>query len=84
MPTYVYRCPNCGLEREIVRRVAERNDPPRCLGCGEDMMLKLAAPLFKFAGRVTKGGGPDRFTADMMGIPLKELPDDMKASAPLA
>lgn len=83
MPTYVYRCPNCGTERELVRRINERNDPPLCLGCGEEMMLKVAAPLFKFKGRVTPGGGPDRFTADMMGIPLKELPADLRADAPL-
>jgi hypothetical protein len=38
----------------------------------------LAAPLFKIGGKVTPGGGPDKFTADMLGIPLKELPSGLK------
>lgn len=42
------------------------------------MQRMVSAPLFKFAGRVTPGGGPDRLTADMLGIPLKELPDGLK------
>ena len=83
MPTYLYKCPNCGTEREVMRRIGERNDPVPCLGCDEEMILKLTPPLLKFPGRVVQGGGPDRFTADMMGIPLKELPADMRADAPL-
>lgn len=78
MPTYVYRCPECGLTVESVRRIAERDDLPKCLGHGF-MEKVVGAPLFKFAGRVTPGGGPDRFTADMLGVPLKELPDGLKS-----
>ena len=46
--------------------------------CNKPMQKVIGAPLFKFAGRVTPGGGPDRFTADMLGIPLKELPEGLK------
>lgn len=77
MPTYTYRC-RCGLSLEMARPVDERNVLPRCMGCDEDMPLQVAAPLFRFAGRVTPGGGPDKFTADMLGIPLKELPSGLK------
>jgi hypothetical protein len=40
---------------------------------------KLAAPMGRMWGVVPKGGGPDRFTADALGIPLKDLPKDLKA-----
>ena len=79
MPTYVYRCPDCGLTVELVRRVAERDMVTKCSADGAVMEKVIGAPLFKFAGRVTPGGGPDRFTADMLGIPLKELPDGLKS-----
>jgi putative FmdB family regulatory protein len=79
MPTYDYQCPYCTLHVEMVRPIAERDVLPRCIACDCDMPKMLSAPLFKFAGQVTPGGGPDRFTADMLGIPLKELPTELKA-----
>lgn len=81
MPTYGYAC-TCGLLLEMVRSIDERNILPRCVGCQQEMHRVLAAPLFKFAGRVTPGGGPDRFTADVLGIPLKELPEGLKTPEP--
>ncbi len=78
MPTYDYRCPNCGTRHSLVRRIAERDELPTC-DCGREMERMIGAPLLKFAGRITPGGGPDRFTADMLGIPLKELPGSLKA-----
>lgn len=80
IPTYLYRCLRCGLTQELVRPIAERDDLPLCPEHPRTHMEKIVgAPLFKFAGRVTPGGGPDRFTADMLGIPLKELPDGLKS-----
>lgn len=80
MPTYVHVCQTCGMSQEVVRRIAERDLPLPCVICPETNTKRLVgAPLFKFAGRVTPGGGPDRFTADMLGIPLKELPDGLKS-----
>ena len=32
MPTYVYSCPICRKRQEAVRRIAERDDAPRCCG----------------------------------------------------
>jgi hypothetical protein len=42
------------------------------------MQRLLGAPLFRFKGRVTPGGGPDKFTADMLGMRLDELPAGLR------
>lgn len=77
MPTYGFACV-CGATKDRVRRIAERDLPLYCDRCSHPMQRQLDAPLFKFTGRVTPGGGPDRLTADMLGIPLKELPEGLK------
>jgi len=30
MPSYLYRCPNCGTEHSITARMEEARIPPRC------------------------------------------------------
>ena len=77
MPVYGYIC-LCGANADMVRRVNERDMLPRCVNCNREMQRELSAPLFRFAGRIVEGGGPDRFTADVLGIPLKELPEGLK------
>ncbi len=32
MPTYLYACPICRKRQEAVRRIADRDDSPRCCG----------------------------------------------------
>lgn len=81
MPIFDYYCEDCKSTKEYT--VKNWDDVVFCENCGHQPERLVSAGTFKFAGRVVQGGGPDRFTADMMGIPLKELPDDMKASAPL-
>jgi len=76
--TYDFFCKPCGLSTTFAVPIDDRDSQP-CPYCKSTLERKLAAPLFKFTGRITKGGGPDRFTADMMGIPLKELPDGLKS-----
>lgn len=77
MITYEYCCPKCkGLEAKLVP-LHERDDQ-RCRFCGALTVRQMAAPMVRIAGRVVSGGGPDRFTADMLGIPLKELPESLK------
>lgn len=44
MPTYVYRCPICRKSQEAVRRIAERDDSPRCCG-GVLAERRIVAPL---------------------------------------
>lgn len=77
MPVYGYAC-ICGLKQDLIRSIGERDEPVRCVGCDQEMQRQLDAPLFRFAGRVTPGGGMDRFTADMIGVPLKDLPEGLK------
>jgi putative FmdB family regulatory protein len=77
VPIYDYFCPGCGTTEERHVRVEYRDDQ-RCLACLSWLERQVAAPLGRIAGRVVQGGGPDRFTADVLGIPLKDLPDGLK------
>ena len=73
MPTYEFACARCGWgAHDLVVPIIAR-DRQHCPECGEKLSRRVAAPLVKTIG-VPQGGGPDRFTADMLGIPLKELP----------
>lgn len=76
MPLYDYVCVACewGGERNV--RIADR-DKQACV-CGKRLHRMTAAPYGRVAGRPVQGGGADRFTADMLGIPLKELPSGLK------
>lgn len=73
---YEYRC-TCGWRGERIVPIAERDNQfcPNCLRRPERL---LAAPMGKMAGQTAKGGGADRFTADMLGIPVKELPSGLR------
>lgn len=76
MPLYDYRC-TCGWRGELQLPIAERNNGicPNCLRRPE---RQLAAPMGKMAGQVARGGGADRFTAEMLGVPVKELPPALR------
>ena len=77
MITYDYCCPNCKRLEERFVQLHNRDDQV-CSLCGVPTVRQMPAPMGRIAGRVVQGGGPDRFTADMMGIPLKELPEGLK------
>lgn len=78
MPSYDLYCGTCQRTEERVVPIAKRHEQT-CNVCGDPMTLVLTrAPIGKIAGQVTPGGGPDRFTADMLGIPLKELPPGLR------
>lgn len=80
MPTYTYFC-TCGTTVDVVRTMAKRDDVYNCGACGQPAQRKtLYALRAKFPGRVLQGGGPDRLTADVLGIPLKELPQGLRTS----
>jgi putative FmdB family regulatory protein len=34
MPIYEYRCPKCGLDFELLRRMSETSETARCPQCG--------------------------------------------------
>lgn len=77
MPVYEYNCKTCKTKEERILPV-ERRDIQTCPVCGANLVRILGMPRFRFAGVPTKGGGPDKFTADVLGIPLKELPEGLK------
>lgn len=75
MPIYGYHCLGCGGTEDRNVPIADRNDQ---FCCGAPMIREVSAARFRFAGRVTPGGGPDKFTADMLGIPLHDLPAGLR------
>lgn len=75
---YDYACPECEFKATRTIPFGDR-DKQTCKCCNAHLARQLSAPMGRIAGRVVQGGGPDRFTADMLGIPLKELPNDLKA-----
>lgn len=81
MPTYDYQCDVCKRQEERMVPLAGR-DKQECRTCGDPLKRLLAAPLGRIAGRVVQGGGADRFVADQLGIPLKELPPGLKTPVP--
>lgn len=81
MPVYDFYCPGCGWEGERTCTIEQRDKQYCENGSYAPMKRRISSALFKFTGRVTPGGGPDRFTADMLGIPLKELPDGLKVDS---
>lgn len=82
MPLYDYLCPECAWQEERRVPLSQFNDAQACGKCGAPMQRQISAVYGKMAGQIVKGGGPDRFTADAMGIPLKELPPYLKAEPP--
>lgn len=78
-PTYDFVCV-CGWQGESFCSV-ENRDIQCCPqpGCHRILSRRLAAPMGKMKGDVAKGGGPDRFTADMLGIKTGDLPNYLKA-----
>lgn len=81
MPLYDLECPACRtvIERQV--KISERLNI-RC-ECGELRHVRIAPVYGKMAGTVLAGGGPDRFTADTMGIRVGDLPPYLKADRPL-
>lgn len=77
MPIYDFYCPQCRASSEYNVPIAGR-DQALCPNCSTRLDRLLSAPLGRIAGQITPGGGPDRFTADVLGIPLKELPSGLR------
>lgn len=76
MPIYDVICTHCGWQGEIITPYEHM---ACCPNCDSAMKRLVSAPTMRMAGRIPKGGGPDKFTADVLGIPLKELPEGLKS-----
>ena len=83
MPLYDYAC-LCGWDGELYSPVFTR-DGQVCPRCQQQLSRQLSVPApAQFRGRVVQGGGPDRFTADVLGISLKDLPAGLRTREPQA
>lgn len=79
IPLYDFRCRVCDFQTECQLKIADRDLPTLCPRCFHHALERqLAAPLFRFAGQTASGGGPDKFTADMLRVPLKDLPPGLR------
>jgi putative FmdB family regulatory protein len=77
MITYDFYCSNCMHLFERAVKLDDRDDQ-RCDVCGILAVRQMSAPRIKIAGKPVSGGGPNKFTADALRIPLKDLPRGLK------
>ena len=56
MPFYEYRCEGCGESFEVLRPVAQRDEPAECPRCGR---AEAERKLTLFATTNSSGGGED-------------------------
>ena len=80
MPIYDYRCRACSTVFEALESSGWPGPTP-CPRCGNDLTDRLlSAPHGRVKGQGWKdgSGGPDQYTADTLGIPLKELPPGLR------
>lgn len=81
MPVYQFDCPNCGAYLTQILPIERRNDPRFCPQCSEPLRRRVDGPYGRVRGRADgkpDPGGPDQFTADMLGVPVKDLPINLK------
>lgn len=78
-PLYDLFCPTCHRTVERQCKIDDRLTQ-RCYHDGDLLMVKIAPVYGKMAGTVLKGGGPDRFTADMLGCRVDELPSGLRTT----
>jgi len=83
MPLYDYLCDACAWKEERRVPLASLNEAQYCSRCGAPTARQISPVYGKMAGTVLQGGGPDRFTADTMGIRVGDLPPYLKADRPL-
>lgn len=47
MPLYLYNCATCNCKREVVRPIAQIDDPVDCLRCAGGMTRRICAPAVR-------------------------------------
>lgn len=78
MPTYDYRCERCGDESTSSVKMEMRHGQS-CARCRGLLKMVIRPVPGKIVGQIAQGGGPDRVTAELLNIPLKELPPGLKS-----
>ena len=81
MPIYEYYCAICDFKSERMIKVAAR-DSQTCNGCGFPINRLISPTPGRVKGRADGKvvGGPDQFTADVLGYKVKDLPDALKVN----
>jgi putative FmdB family regulatory protein len=52
MPTYAYRCEQCGETFERVETISEHGTTkPQCLKCGSDKVVSVPTPFMAITGK---------------------------------
>jgi putative FmdB family regulatory protein len=52
MPTYAYRCEQCGEMFERVETISEHvTTKPQCLKCGSDQVVSVPTPFMAITGK---------------------------------
>ena len=79
MPIYDYKCPTCGHAAECLVAVRLR-DSVYCGVCEGHTDRQLTVAPGRVGSRVSKSSaaGFGRHTADMLGIPVTDLPDGLR------
>lgn len=47
MPVYLYRCPTCSAQRDILKKLVELDRTENCLRCGFAMNRQVVAPMIR-------------------------------------
>lgn len=80
MPTYIYRCSNCGAS-ENARRAVDDRDAPYLGVCGHLLQRGLAAPAFRAGPPAFSHARADAVTAEVHGLhSVAELPPGLRSN----
>lgn len=70
MPTYTYRCLNCGAQGDAMRAISQRNDVLDCGDCGEPMQRIIGRVNFARSSVKT-----DYHISPITGKPARHMRD---------
>ena len=74
MPTYAYRCEQCGETFERIETISEREKAkPPCPKCGSDKVVSVPTPFHGHNGQEELAGQGQRAAARKETIPPAEL-----------
>ncbi len=55
MPTYVYRCPRCQAELEVIRKITDQENAPQCFCREDELSGTLMERVFTPSSFILKG-----------------------------
>ena len=78
MGIYLFECGKCWRIEERLLPIDQRDAPQTCQ-CGEPMRRSVTAPNVRIPGSPhNRINYADQFTADMLGVPAKDLPSGIR------